>query len=152
MKKRILIIILIFFIITLSLIFSGCKEKTPLTINAKLSEEGVNEISVDEAYKIYNSNEKYLFVDVRSVEEYVRSHVKGSILIPVEAIEESLDVIPKDRIIIIYCNGQGCDRSSFAAGVLIQNGYSRVYRMVGLGIFEWIDKGYPTEYAVQKEE
>ena len=152
MKKHILIIILIFFIITLSFTFSGCKGKTPLTINAKLSEEGVNEISVDESYKIYNSNEKYLFVDVRSVEEYIRSHVKDAILIPVEAIEESLDVIPKDSIIITYCNGQGCDRSSFAAQILIQNGYSRVYRMVGLGIFEWIDKGYPADYAVQKEE
>lgn len=125
--------------------FSGCKTK-PLTINAKITENGVKEISVDEAYKIYNSKEKYLFVDVRSVEEYIRSHVKGAILIPVEAIEESLNVIPKDKMIIVYCNGQGCDRSGYAAEILLKNGYPQVYRMVGLGIFEWIDKGYPTEY------
>ncbi len=65
--------------------------------------------------------------------------------IPVSEIKNNLNKIPKDKIIIVYCAGTGCDISSAAAEVLVQNGFTQVYKMGGLGIHEWTEKGYPFE-------
>jgi rhodanese-related sulfurtransferase len=102
-------------------------------------------ITVDEAYEVFLNNEDYIFIDVRSEDEYKSSHIKNAIHMPVSEIEERLDEIPDDRSLIVYCNGSGCDRSGRAAGILIENGLSNVYDMVGRGIFEWEEKGYPVE-------
>jgi len=103
------------------------------------------EISVDEAYKIYNSGKDYIFIDVRSEEEYTESHIKGALSIPITEIRSSINEIPKDKKIIIYCNGSGCDTSQMAAEALAQNGFSGLYIMGGLGMLEWTNKGYPVE-------
>lgn len=160
MRKYIIKIICIL-IVSLSIILSGCSStnleqmekitdsetlqdevNTSSTINANISKKEFKEISVDEAYKIFTSTEDYLFIDVRSRESYDESHVEGAISIPVSEIKDNLNKIPKDKIIIVYCAGTGCDISSTAAEVLVQNGFTQVYKMGGLGIHEWIEKGY----------
>ncbi len=165
MKKKIIKIILIcIFVVSLSVIFSGCsitnpeqidkitdtetsqnEENTSSAIDASLTGKEFKEISVDEAYNIFISDENYLFIDVRSKEEYDKNHVKGAVCIPMEVIKENLNEIPQNKIIIVYCNGTSCDRSSMAAEILVQNGFAKVYRMGGLGILEWIEKDYPVE-------
>ena len=104
------------------------------------------EISVDEAYQIFKSGKDYLFVDVRSEGEYKNYHVEGAIHIPAAEIEKRFDEIPQDKIIIVYCNGSSCNRSGMAASILVENGYTTVYNMVGQGIIEWLEKGYPVNY------
>jgi len=105
-------------------------------------------ITVDESYEVFLNNEDYLFIDVRSEDEYKSGHVQGAINIPVGEIEDRLDEIPGDKSLIVYCNGSGCDRSGRAAGILKENGYKEVFDMIGQGIFEWEEKGYP----IEKEE
>ena len=100
-------------------------------------------ISVDEAYKVFLEDNDYLFIDVRTEDEYKSGHIEGALHIPVTEFEERLDEIPKDRPIIVYCNGSSCERSVYAAGILKENYYREVYDMVGGGIFEWLEKGYP---------
>ena len=102
-------------------------------------------ITVDEAYEIFLNNEDYIFIDVRSEDEYKGSHIQGAIHIPVSEIEERLDEIPKDKPVIVYCNGSSCNRSGQAASILKENGYKEVFDMIGQGIFEWEEKGYPIE-------
>jgi rhodanese-related sulfurtransferase len=101
------------------------------------------EITVDNAYQIFISNEDYLFIDVRSEDEYETSYIEEAVNIPVSEIESRLDEISKDKLIIVYCNGSSCSRSSVAASILVANGYKEVYNMSGNGILEWIEKGYP---------
>lgn len=101
-------------------------------------------LTVDEAYEIFLNNEDYLFIDVRSEGEYKSGHIQGAIHIPVSEIESRLDEIPKDRPAIVYCNGSGCDRSGQAASILKENGYKEVFDLIGGGVFEWEEKGYPT--------
>ncbi|TET48655.1 MAG: rhodanese-like domain-containing protein [Actinomycetota bacterium] len=100
-------------------------------------------ITVDEAYEAFLNDEDYLFIDVRSEDEYKSGHIEGAIHIPVSEIENRLDEIPDDKSLIVYCNGSGCDRSGRAAMILTENGFNQVYDMVGGGIFEWEEKGYP---------
>jgi rhodanese-related sulfurtransferase len=104
------------------------------------------EISVDEAYQIFKSDKDYLFIDVRSIDEYKSGHIEGAINIPVGEIENRLDEIPPGKMIIVYCNGSDCNRSPAAANVLVNNGYTEIFNIVGQGIIEWIEKGYPTVY------
>jgi len=102
-------------------------------------------ITVDEAYEVFLNNEDYLFIDVRSEDEYEGSHIEDAINIPVSEIEERLDEIPKDKPVIVYCNGSSCNRSGQAASILKENGYKEVFDLVGGGVFEWEEKGYPVE-------
>ena len=64
---------------------------------------------------------------------------------PVSELEGRLDELPKDKTIIVYCDGVGCSRSGRAAHILIDNGFKEVYDMTGKGIIEWEEKGYPVE-------
>lgn len=100
-------------------------------------------ITVDEAYEVFLNNENYLFIDVRTESEYKSSHIEDAINIPVSEIKERLDEIPKDRSVIVYCNGSSCNRSGQAASILKENGYKEVFDLIGGGIFEWEEKGYP---------
>ena len=121
------------------------EENASSSIDTKLAEKGFQEITVDEAYKIFISDKDYLFIDVRSKDSYNKSHVKGAINIPVAELKENLDKIPQDKVIIVYCSGTSCDISTAGVEVLVQNGFSHVYRIGGLGINEWIEKDYPVE-------
>jgi len=119
----------------------------PVVLDGETTAEGENSsevilISVDDSYGHYG-DEDYIFLDVRSLSEYESGHIKGAINIPVSELEDRLDEIPKDKHIIAYCNGSGCERSGRAAIILVNNGFSQVYDMTGLGVIEWEQKGYP---------
>ncbi len=103
------------------------------------------DITVDQAYEAYISDEGYVFVDVRTESEYKSGYIKGAILIPLSDINKRLSELPEDSPIVLYCNGSSCNRSGAAARILIENGFEKVYDMGGTGIFEWIEKGYPSE-------
>ena len=102
-------------------------------------------ISVDDAYQAYISDSGYVFVDVRSKSEYDSGHIKGALFIPLSEIEVRLSEIPRDKPVVLYCNGSSCNRSIAAANILIKNGYTEVYDLTGVGVIEWIEKGYPSE-------
>lgn len=110
-----------------------------------INENGFKIILVDEAYKIYLSDEDFLIVDVRTQEEYDFGHVKGAIHIPAAEIEVLAKQIAKDKIVIVYCIGTGCYKSTYSAEILAGQGFAYVYKMGGLGIIEWMQKEYPSE-------
>jgi|GEM_PF-617938 len=103
------------------------------------------DMTVDEAYDAYYSNKGYVFVDVRSQSEYDSGHIKGAVHIPVSVLEDRISELPKDRPIVVYCNGSSCNRSGVAAVILVEYGFDQVYDLTGQGIDEWIAKGYPSE-------
>lgn len=107
-------------------------------------------ISVDEAYEAYNSGGDYIFLDVRSEDEYKGGHIKGAVFISIAELKGRLGELPEGRPIIAYCNGSTCGRSERAAEILVENGFSEVYNMAGRGIDEWIEKGYPSEQTEEE--
>jgi len=121
----------------------------PVVLYGETTAEGENSsevisISVDDSYEHYG-DEDYIFLDVRSLSEYESGHIEGALHIPVSELEDRLDELTKDKHIIAYCNGSGCERSGRAAIILVNNGFSHVYDMAGLGVIEWEQKGYPIE-------
>ena len=120
------------------------QESSSQEISGSDTDEPLIEVlSVDEAYQAYISNSGYVFVDVRSVSEYEDGHIEGAILIPLSEIDDMLSELPKDKPIVVYCNGSSCNRSGAAAKILVNNGFTEVYDLGGTGIIEWIEKGYP---------
>ena len=102
-------------------------------------------IKVDVAYSMINDTVTYpnlLILDVRSQGEYDSGHINNSLLIPVDELENRLDEIAEynSTEIIIHC-ATGA-RSLTASNILVSNGFSIVYNMLG-GISAWINAGYP---------
>jgi len=99
----------------------------------------VNNISVEEVYEIINNDQGYLILDVRTIDEFNKGHIKGAVLIPISELGSRLNELPKNKPIITYCHSG--IRSRNAANILVENGFKYVYDMGG--ILEWIEKGYP---------
>ena len=82
--------------------------------------------------KIVNEN-NYVIVDVRTKEEYDTGHVKDAINIPVDTINDKVE-LDKNKTIIVYCRSG--KRSATAKQKLVDLGY-KVY---DLGAYESITK------------
>jgi rhodanese-related sulfurtransferase len=63
-------------------------------------------------------------IDVRSPGEYNTGHIKGSINIPVDQLQQQLPKLKKDKPVITCC-ASGM-RSGIAKRVLLSNGFTEV--------------------------
>ena len=110
MKKIIIFSCLFLFLLT------GCGKET--------TEE------TSELEKVLKEN-NYIVVDVRTKEEYETGHVKDSINIPYDEIDENVD-LDKEKTILVYCKSGG--RSHIAYETLTNLGY----QVLDLGAYETV--------------
>jgi phage shock protein E len=66
-----------------------------------------------------------MIVDVRTGNEYAGGHIKGSINIPLDQLQNNLGKIHKNKVVITCC-ASGM-RSAAAKNLLISKGYTQVY-------------------------
>ena len=86
----------------------------------------------------------FLVLDARSREAYAHGHIPGAINFPHrEMTVESVQRLPKDRLIVTYCDGIGCNASTKAALKLAGFGF-KVKELMG-GFDWWIRDGYAPE-------
>ena len=64
-------------------------------------------------------------IDVRTKEEYAGGHIRGSINIPLQSLNNQLTRIRKDRPVVTCC-ASGM-RSASAKSILKSNGFSEVH-------------------------
>ncbi len=70
-----------------------------------------------------------IFMDVRDVFAYDKSHVEGAVHIPLEVLSDHLKALPKDRMILVYDeNGK---KGHQALRTLMGAGYSNVINILG---------------------
>lgn len=82
----------------------------------------------------------FIIVDVRSTDDYEECHVEGAISFPYRQINaETVTRLPKDKLIVVYCWGPGCNASTKAALRLSLLGY-HVKEMIG-GLEYWKREG-----------
>ncbi len=86
-----------------------------------------------EDVKFAIDNDNVLLLDVRSPLEHEEVCIPNSVLIPLEKLSFSLDKLPKDRKIIVYCKSG--NRSAMATYILRSKGFD-AYNMRG-GIVSW---------------
>lgn len=89
----------------------------------------------------------FVLVDVRSPQDYARSHAVGAINIPQAEINvETTAHLSKEKLVVVYCWGPGCNGATKAAIKFSRLGF-QVKEMIG-GIEYWENKErYPVERA-----
>lgn len=81
----------------------------------------------------------FVLIDVRSPENYARSHAQGAINIPhVDMTAERMASYAKDTLFVVYCWGPGCNGATKAGMKLASLGFA-VKEMIG-GIEYWEDR------------
>ncbi len=70
-----------------------------------------------------------IMIDVRTPDEVAEGLAPGAVNIPLQEIKHRLNEVPKDKALLIYCRSG--KRSMAASQILIENGYTQVYNVVG---------------------
>lgn len=107
-------------------------------------------VSPDSAKLFFDSGDA-LFVDSRHAYDYNLGHIKGAINLPLAEYAEkkgTVSQVPKDRLIIIYCDGADCNSSIELAARLFLDGYINVKIFFG-GWGEWKAKNLPIEKSAK---
>jgi hydroxyacylglutathione hydrolase len=86
-------------------------------------------------------------VDVRTAPERNQKRLAGSVGIPLNHLADRLAELPKDKPLVVYCAGGY--RSSIAASMLQQHGFSKVSEIAG-GITAWETAHLPVELGVTR--
>ncbi len=86
--------------------------------------------------KTFLSEGNATLLDVRTPEEYKKTHIKGAKLIPLSTLDTRLNELDKTSRIIVYC--QSGNRSVSASRILSNNGFV-AYNVKG-GINSWVRK------------
>jgi NADPH-dependent 2,4-dienoyl-CoA reductase/sulfur reductase-like enzyme/rhodanese-related sulfurtransferase len=103
---------------------------------------GLNDISgyapligAEEARKLLEKNvagaagERVLLLDVRNLNEYETSHVRGAVNIPVDELRFRLNEVPREALILVHCRSGF--RSHLALRILKENGWKNVRNITG---------------------
>ena len=103
----------------------------------------------DVYHDITNKVSRILVIDARTPEAHARGHVPGSINMPHRTIDSSTTgSLPRDKVIVTYCDGVFCNASTKAAAKLTALGF-RVKEMLD-GMEGWRKEGYPVEETVMQ--
>lgn len=86
------------------------------------------------------NDQALLVLDVRTPGEFAEGHIDGAINIPYDQLHARLADVPRDKDIVLYCRTGR--RSDIAAGVLLDNGYTRVSHLEG-DIKAWVEQDRP---------
>jgi rhodanese-related sulfurtransferase len=118
MNRNILIILFVFCFV----LFSGCQTTAD-------DQETYIDLSSEEFDELISTEDNYLLLDVRTQEEYDEGHFEGALLIPNDELEERVVEIEEyeDQLVIVYCRSG--NRSSSAAGWLVDQGFTDVYNL-----------------------
>ena len=102
------------------------------------SEASYQQISMDEAIAIMESESDYIILDVRTTEEFADKHIPDAINIPNETIgTEDIPELPdKDQLILVYCRSG--NRSKQASDKLVGLGYTNIVEFGGIN--DWPGK------------
>ena len=137
MLKKIQILVLgLMLTATISVYACGVGEMTP---------EGYENAPITHAYNHWkqgkNSPIPFVFVDVRTPEEYKSGHIPGAVNIPVSEIKGRMNEVPKDKQVYVYCHSG--KRAAKASAILAKAGFS--VENIPESMQGWKAAGYPIE-------
>jgi hydroxyacylglutathione hydrolase len=110
---------------------------------AGLPIDAIEQVSVDQLREQI-ANRELQIVDVRRPTEFSNGHVPRAMNAPLSSLDRTIDQLPlkKDKPTAVICAGGY--RSSAAASLLQQQGFTNLINVAG-GTGAWINAGYPVE-------
>jgi rhodanese-related sulfurtransferase len=103
-------------------------------------------ISLKQTKELFSAKNA-IFIDSRHEFEYKEGHIQGAINIPLKEFDlhkSRLEAIPKNRLIVVYCDGAQCNSSIDLTFKLMELGYSNIKIFFG-GWQEWLENKLPIE-------
>ena len=96
---------------------------------------------------LQNNSAEIIVIDARTQEAYSQEHVPGATNLPWRKIDSSSTAaMPRDKVLVTYCDGIHCNASTKAAMRLTALDF-RVKEMLD-GMQGWKREGYPVEETV----
>ena len=86
------------------------------------------------------TGEPPFLLDVRNPLEWEGKHIRGSVNLPLNRLQERIDEVPRDRRVAVHCAGGY--RSSIAVSILHQHGITNLIEIAG-GLAAWEAAGLP---------
>ncbi len=120
--------------------------KQPEVIAAQGNIPPPSSINLREAKSLYESGDA-LFIDARHFFDFRRGHIKSATNLPLAEFEnrrQTLPSLPRNKTLIVYCDGAECNSSIELAAKLYESGFGGVRIFFG-GWQEWTDNRLPTE-------
>jgi NADPH-dependent 2,4-dienoyl-CoA reductase/sulfur reductase-like enzyme/rhodanese-related sulfurtransferase len=101
--------------------FSSAKDPVNMIgyVAGNIINKMVDVITWDEVFQLVEAGA--FLIDARTPKEYARGSIPGAVNIPVDELRENLDLIPKDKEILVLC--QVGLRAYLANRILIQHGF-----------------------------
>ena len=106
---------------------------------------GTTIVSAEEVIEMILANPELVVIDSRKKTEYIKGHIEGAInILNTELGLEELEFIAPDRstMLLFYCNGVRCLRSSDSLARAVGWGYTNLFWFRG-GWKEWTEKRLP---------
>jgi rhodanese-related sulfurtransferase len=118
------------------MILTGCG-----TDSTSLTEPFVKNVDAERFNELVQSGDG-ITLDVRTPEEVSEGYIPSAIALNFQSedFEEKISQLPKEKEIYVYCKVGG--RSSKAAELLNNKGFTKVYQLEN-GIDGWKEKGFP---------
>lgn len=117
--------------------------KNELPDNLKSIDEGFKFINYNQLKK-YLNDPSFLIIDARNDIDYANGHIGNAINIDAYLLDQTeyfklITMLPRDKILIIYCSGGNCDASEKLAKDILSFGFKNVLVYYG-GWEEWKSK------------
>ena len=102
----------------------------------------VPNVEVDVLKKALDGKEPVVILDVRTEAEYAKSHIAGSVHLPLEQVGQIIaELVPdKNSEVYVYCLSGS--RSVYAVDQMTKMGYTNVFNVTS-GLLAWRGKQYP---------
>ncbi len=128
--------------------FSACRTastaKVPdaqVNTQEKIMQDEIKQITVAQVKDAVGAKDAQ-FIDVRTIEEYTSGHAVKAAHFPLDALENDLTKLDKDKPVYVIC--QTGRRSQKGAETLQKAGFNDIYNVEG-GTSAWTRAGYPVE-------
>ncbi len=116
-----------------------------LAVKSPKTVDQVPHITCEELKTLIDGNADLLVVDLQPAEAYEIEHIPGAINFPwEEQIPDPSKILPKSKLLLVYCGCVHEENSLDIAGQLLKRGYSKVMVLDG-GWLRWLELGYPKE-------
>lgn len=114
-----------------------------ITSEITRSVSGAKNINISNAINSFN-NDKAIFLDIRSNNEFANGHITGAINIPEADLEKRVNDLTKykEKEIIVYC--QTGVRTGKSCKILKRNEFNNISTLSG-GLTAWTNENYPIE-------